>query len=154
MRRQVSLAIASVLAASACNVIIGADTPMLRQVGEPCHASADCMSNLCIVDKCGTLSADGGPCGKASDCSNTSDACKLCKCTPCATPGSCADFVACGQTCGVPCEMTQPCVVDGDCDIAKGLACDVARAQCVSVNCKNPDGTFTCGVTTCAPCGG
>ncbi len=150
--RVAGLVAVGVFGASACNVIIGADDPKLRQTGEACDTNDDCMSNLCVVGQCATLSADGGPCTTAKDCTNASSYCNLCVCTACPTPGTCSDFVMCGAACGVPCQFGEKCAADPDCDSGQGLVCDVAHVQCVSQNCKNSDGTFACNITTCAKC--
>ncbi len=150
--RVVGLVAAIVFATSACNLIIGADDPKLRQYGEACDTNDDCMTNVCVVGKCATFSADGGPCISAKDCTDTVAYCNLCICTACPIPGTCTDFVTCGAACGAPCELGDKCAADADCDSGKGLLCDVGHGVCVSQNCKNPDGTFTCGDATCAKC--
>jgi len=148
-----ALAGALFVSLAACVQILGADDPMRRQLGEPCTVDRDCTDGLqCVLRKCAMASPAGGSCTKAADCSDSTLYCNLCRCSPCATPGSCTDFVTCGRDCIMKCTLGQPCGIDDDCDMPSGYRCDIARSQCVSQNCKNPDGTYQCGIATCAPC--
>lgn len=149
-----------VLLSGACNEIIGADEPTLRDgqlcgFGDICSNDAPCIDFVCACRRDGALCGSGcrRQCISGETCVVDDDCISNNVCHETAEDGirrcmpiGCASHGYCGLACGL-CENGGPCSADNDC---LSNACDSVHLTCADPNCIVDASTSYCG-PNCSP---